>query len=301
MPKNIKISIIIPTKNGEKTIATCLNGIFKQKLISETEVIIIDSGSTDKTLEIVNDYPVRLYKIKPEEFGHGKTRNYGASLAKGEFLQMTVQDARPASNDWLEIMLSNLVDNEVVAVSGRQAVPHEIDKNPLEWYRPISKAKPYTLQFKKGEFEKLSPAKQRQNCGWDDVNAMYRKSYFMKNPFDEVEFGEDMRWAKKTLIAGKKIAYDMRSVVWHYHHYKNLQKLKERINYELKFKYEFFGLIPKNSYNFKYFIRIFYLCIKYKVQPKWWIYNLQINLTLRMATAKFITHTKQMTLNRFAP
>ncbi len=80
----------------------------------------------------------------------------------------------------------------------------------------------------------------------------------------------------------------MRSAVWHYHHYTDLKKLKERINYELRFKYEFFGLIPENPYNLKYFVRIFYLCIKYRVKPKWWIYNLKMNLTLRKATKQFI-------------
>ncbi len=293
MQEEPKISIIIPVKNGEETINACLKGIFEQTLISQTEIIIIDSGSTDKTLEIIKKYPVRLFEIKPEEFGHGKTRNHGASLAKGEFLQMTVQDARPASKDWLEIMLSNFEDKEVVGVTGKQAVPHEKDKNPLQWHRPISKAKPTTVQFAKGEFEKLSPKEQRQNCTFDDVNAMYRKSFFIENPFDEVEFGEDMRWAKHTLIDGYKIAYDMRSVVWHYHHYNDLKKFKERINYELHFKYEFFKLVPENQYNLKYFIRMFYLCIKYKAKPKWWIYNIELNFIHRQAIQLFIkNHAK---------
>lgn len=288
-----KISIVIPVKNGEATIGACLKGIFEQTLISQTEVIVIDSGSTDKTLEIIKKYPLKLYQIPPEEFGHGKTRNYGASLAQGKFIQMTVQDAKPATNNWLEIMLSNFDDDQVVAVSGKQAVPHEKDKNPLQWHRPISKAKPTTVQFKKGEFEKLNPKEQRQNCSLDDVNAMYRKSYFIANPFDEVEFGEDMMWAKKALLNQQTIVYDMRSMVWHYHHYSDLEKLKQRVKYELTFKYDFFGLIPENLYNFKYFIRMFYLCLKYKVKPKWWVYNLKLNLAYRKIIMQFIeNHAK---------
>jgi len=93
-----KISIIIPVKNGISTIEACLSEIFKQTLISDTEVIIIDSGSTDSTLEIVKKYPIILHQIPPEEFGHGKTRNLGVSIAKGEFVVMTVQDARPSSD-----------------------------------------------------------------------------------------------------------------------------------------------------------------------------------------------------------
>ena len=274
----IKISIIIPVKNGETTIGACLKGIFEQTLIKQTEVIIIDSGSTDRTLEIVKNYTVRLYQIPPEKFGHGKTRNYGASLAKGEFVVMTVQDVRPASNDWLEIMLSNFTDKEVVGVTGQQAVPHEADKNPLQWFRPVSKPNPKTIHFEKGEFEKLSPKQQKQNCSWDDVNAMYRKSILQKIPFDDVEFGEDMLWAKKTLKNGYKIAYDMRACVWHYHHYTDMAKLRQRIHYTLYFTYKNFGYLIPNPYNFKYFIRIIYLCLKYKIKTKWWIYNINLFL-----------------------
>jgi len=287
-----KISIVIPVKNGEKTIDACLKEIFEQTLISQTEVIIIDSGSTDKTLKIIKKYPVKLYQILPEEFGHGKTRNYGASLAKGEFIVMTVQDARPASNNWLEIMLSNFTDNEVVAVTGQQAVPHEKDKNPLQWFRPVSKAKPYTIQLKKGEFKKLSPKQQKQYCSWDDVNAMYRKSILKELSFNDVEFGEDMLWAKNALIKGYKIAYDMRASVWHYHHYTNMTKLKQRINYTLYFTYKNFKYLPTNPYNLKHFVKLIYMLIKFRCKLKWWIYNIHINLILRKTTKQFSRHYK---------
>ena len=288
MSHNPNISVIIPVKNGADTIDDCLKAVFKQTLIHLTEVIIIDSGSTDHSLEIIKKYPVRLYQISPKEFGHGKTRNFGVSLAKGKFIVMTVQDARPATNDWLEILLSNFHDKEIVAVCGQQAVPHEKDKNPLQWYRPVSKADTQTVQFKSGEFEKLNPFEQRKYCSWDDVNAMYRKSILQKVPFEDVAFGEDMIWAKTVLIQGYKIAYDMRARVWHYHHYTNLEKLKYRVFNELYFKYKTFGLIPENIYNFKHFIKIIFFCIKYKVGLNWWIYNLKINLIMRKETIKFI-------------
>ena len=69
MFKKPKISIIIPVKNGEKTINACLKGIFEQTLIKQTEVIIIDSGSTDNTLDIIKNYSVKLYQISPIHCG----------------------------------------------------------------------------------------------------------------------------------------------------------------------------------------------------------------------------------------
>ncbi len=276
MINHLKISIIIPVKNGEETIECCLKGIFNQTIINQSEVIIIDSGSTDNTLNILKKFPVRLYQIPSKEFGHGKTRNYGVSLANGKFIVMTVQDAKPASSQWLKILLSNFEDKEVIAVSGQQAVAHEKDKNPVQWYRPVSKPNVKTVHFNKGEFEKLSFKQQKQNCSWDDVNAMYRKSVLQQIPFNDVEFGEDMLWAKNALIKGYKIAYDMRAIVWHYHHYTDMNKLKKRINYTLFFTYKNFKYLPPNPFNIKFFIRLIYKLIKFKCSLKWWIYNLKI-------------------------
>ena len=287
MTNNPKISIVIPVKNGEKTINACLKAIFDQTLINQTEVIIIDSGSTDNTLEIIKKYPVKLYQIPANEFGHGKTRNYGVSLAKGEFIVMTVQDAKAASNNWLEIMLSNFTDNEVVAVTGQQATPHEKDKNPLQWFRPINKPGVNSVKFGKGEFEKLSPQQQKYNCRWDNVNAMYRKLILQKIPFTDVEFGEDMLWARNTLIKEHKITYDMRASVWHYHHYTDMSKLKQRINYTLYFTYKNFKYIAPSPYNFKYFLKLTYMLIKFRSELKWWIYNFKLSFVSYKAYKKY--------------
>ncbi len=286
----IKTSIIIPVKNGAKTLDACLNAIFKQTLIHQTEVIIIDSGSTDGSLDIIKKYPVRLYQIKPEDFGHGKTRNYGVSLARGEFVVMTVQDARPATNNWLELLLSNFNDKNTVAVCGQQAVPHEKDKNPVQWHRPYSTPKPRTIHFEKGEFEKLSPQEQKQACSWDDVNAMYRKSILKKIPFEDVAFGEDMLWVKKALTSAYQIAYDMRARVWHYHHYRNMKKLRERVYNQLYFTYKFFNYLPENPYNLIYFLRLLYILIKFKIALKWWYYNLKISIVMRNEHKKFLNN-----------
>ena len=78
----------------------------RQTLIAQSEIIVIDSGSTDRSLEIVRRYPVRLIEIPASEFNHGSTRNLGVRAAKGEYVVMTVQDALPGSDDWLELFLA---------------------------------------------------------------------------------------------------------------------------------------------------------------------------------------------------
>src|SRR6266849_30215 len=104
----IETSVLIPTKNGAKDLEACLIAIFSQKGTRPFEVIVIDSGSTDATLEIARRYPVRIEHIPPETFHHARTRNYAAGLAKGEILVFLSQDAIPALDTWLAAFLSSL-------------------------------------------------------------------------------------------------------------------------------------------------------------------------------------------------
>lgn len=62
----------------------------------------MDSGSKDGTLDVIRKYPCRLFQIEPSEFGHGKTRNYGASKGNGTYIIFITQDALPATDTWLQ-------------------------------------------------------------------------------------------------------------------------------------------------------------------------------------------------------
>lgn len=142
------------------------------------EVIIIDSGSTDGTLVLLQKYPVKIHNLPPAEFNHGETRNLGVQLATGEFVVMTVQDATPATDNWIELMLKHFEDPEVAGVCGQQIVAHDKEKNPLQWFRPASEAQPFWWQFKKsGRF--YQPERKRATqllqlgrckCGLSQVN-----------------------------------------------------------------------------------------------------------------------------------
>src|SRR5260370_10015594 len=95
-------SVVIPVKNGCGTIGACLEGILAQNLRDHLEIIVIDSGSTDGTLELLARYPVQVHQISPEEFNHGETRNLGARLAQAQFVAMVAQDPRPRTDPCLE-------------------------------------------------------------------------------------------------------------------------------------------------------------------------------------------------------
>ena len=99
------VSIVIPTKNGGDRLKEVLEAVFSQKTEYKYEVICVDSGSTDNTLNIIKNFPCILYEIKPDEFGHGKTRNYGAAKGTGEYIMFLTQDATPVNNCWIQNMI----------------------------------------------------------------------------------------------------------------------------------------------------------------------------------------------------
>ncbi len=83
---NMYLSIIIPTYNEEKDILDCLNSLASQSY-KNFEIIIVDDGSTDKTLEIVKNFPKKKVRIlKQKHCGPGLARNLGAEKSKGEIL-----------------------------------------------------------------------------------------------------------------------------------------------------------------------------------------------------------------------
>ena len=97
----IKISVIIPAYNADKTIAQNLEAILRQKGLKEKpEVIVVDDGSTDSTESIVKSYP-EVIIVKQNNAGPATARNTGAKLAKGDILVFTDSDTVPHEN-WLK-------------------------------------------------------------------------------------------------------------------------------------------------------------------------------------------------------
>lgn len=225
---NIDISIIIPVKNEEASIGLCLDRIFSQVVSYAYEVIVIDSGSTDKTLGILEKFPIKLVKIKPEEFRHSTTRNFGASLSVGKFLIFLNADAVPFDNFWLEELIKPLKnDFNLAAVYSRQipkqdcylAYAREIEDNFPEDSAIISNKKYNAAGTRRDYFL------QRKLIRFSTVSCAIRKDVWTKHMFnDSFVFAEDQAWAKTILENGYSIAYNPSSKVFHSHNYE-LRKL----------------------------------------------------------------------------
>ena len=236
---DLLISVVIPVKNGSAWLDDTIPAILNQKISGQFEILVIDSGSTDNTLSIVKKYPIRLIQIDPEDFNHGLTRNLGVRESKGKYIVMTVQDAKPLTSGWLQELLNGFSDDAVAGVCGQQIVPHHRDKNPVEWFRPISKPNVRRYQFRQKEnLLNLKPEEQLAFCRWDDVNAMYRTEVLTQLPFRKTDFAEDALWARDALMAGYAIVYNPLAQVEHYH----------QADYEFAFKRNFIIQYHFNKY-----------------------------------------------------
>lgn len=214
------ITIIIPLKNEAENIRPCLDAIFSQETEHPFEVIVIDSGSTDGTLEILKEYDVRFYSIKPEEFGHGKTRQFGVSLAKGKFVVFTVADAEARDKNWISTLLKPLLsDNKIVASYGIQLVKSGPEHDPVARGMQLKQLnrKPFQFLEQNQKFEDLTPAERRIVCNFDNCTSCIRKNVLKKLPLPDVSYAEDFLWCKSAIIAGYKIAFVPDAAVYHYH------------------------------------------------------------------------------------
>jgi rhamnosyltransferase len=207
-------SIIIPTKNAQEKIDLVLKAIFKSRVDFDYEVIIIDSGSADRTKEIISNYPINLIEMPPQSFSHGGTRNLAAAKAKGEILIFLSQDAVPENENWLSNLTRDFNDKEVAGVYGRQ-VPNE-DSSPLEIF-----FLDYTYPDSKIVKDSVNPDDcTLKDIFFSNVNSAIRKSDWSKNRFNEnLIMSEDQEWAKRMLLEARKIVYEPEAVVYHCHHY----------------------------------------------------------------------------------
>jgi rhamnosyltransferase len=204
-----RVSICLPTWNGERDLARLLPALARQELDGAFEIVAIDSSSRDRSFEMLEQAGARVLRIEQREFGHGATRNRIAGMAQGEFLVFLSQDAVPQGERFLATLVAAFEDPRTAGACAR-ILPHE-DDDPLT-ARTVLDAPEASAQARVFE------GRGGEVC-FNDVAAAIRASVFRTLPFPEVVFGEDRAWAVRALEAGHRIRFVPESVVRHAHRY----------------------------------------------------------------------------------
>jgi rhamnosyltransferase len=215
-----KVTLLVPTFNAGPEFPEILGAMMDQDLEGELEVLVIDSGSTDGTAELLRSRPVRLIEIPNHEFNHGSTRNLGIREASGEIVVLAVQDARPHDRRWMQRLLACFDDPRVAGAYSCQ-LPRS-DANPFikerlrNWV--ASQVEPRVQEVaSREEFEALEPLERLQRVAFDNVSSAVRRSVALEIPFRKRRFGEDLDWGYRAVLSGHKVVFEPRSKVVHSH------------------------------------------------------------------------------------
>lgn len=195
-------SIVIRACNEEKHISQLLEGIAQQTQ-KDLEIILVDSGSTDRTLEIASHYLVQVVHIQPEQFTFGYSLNQGISQSHGELMVIASAHVYPVYPDWLECLLAPFSDPQVALTYGKQR-GNSLNKFSEQqifhhWYPDRSQHhQPYPF------------------C--NNANAAIRRSLWESLRYNETLPGlEDLEWAHRIMAQGYAISYVAEAEVVHVH------------------------------------------------------------------------------------
>jgi len=216
------VSILILTRNGIATLPATLNRIAEQKCDFPLEVVAVDSGSTDGTAELLTRRVDTLIPIPPASFNHGGTRNLGIGHCGGELVVLLVQDALPASDDWLTALARPLLEDERVAGAYARQIPRPdadaVTRYYLEGYQGCSETPREASVSSPEDFARLPALDRLALCTFDNVCSCIRRSAWRVHPFPAATIAEDVEWAREVLLAGHRLAYVPSAAVIHSHH-----------------------------------------------------------------------------------
>lgn len=234
------VSIVFRALNEEKWFGAALEACARQKVDGlEVETILVDSGSTDGTLEIAKRHGCRIVHIKKADFTFGRSLNYGCEAARGDWLVFISAHCIPAHERWLANLIAPLQDGRADYAYGRQ-VGHDVTR--------FSEHQIFAQYF--GTCDKLPQA----DFFCNNANSAISRALWAKHRFDEAVTGlEDMVLAKAIVREGGRVGYVADAPVIHIHE-ESLPQVRRRYYREALTLRE---IMPEVHFHFGDFLRFY--------------------------------------------
>ncbi|OQA02589.1 MAG: putative glycosyl transferase [Planctomycetes bacterium ADurb.Bin401] len=200
------ISFVIRTYNEIAYIPKLIEMLQIQKSQDSKEIIIVDSGSTDGTLEMLNKYDVEILNIKKEDFNYSYALNEGIKNSKGEIIAILSGHSIPTNENWLKKMTTHFTDEKIAGVYCRQ-IPW-LNADPYECLRLAR-----TFDSKSRIFDAITG----NDLMFSNAASCIRRSVWEQHPFMILPAAEDREWAQWAIKTYYKIVYDATAEVYHSH------------------------------------------------------------------------------------
>ncbi len=197
-----RCSVVVRCFNEERHIGRLLDGILQQT-VRGSQIVVVDSGSTDGTLEVVSRYPAEVIHVTPEEFSFGRALNRGCAATSAGLIAVASAHVYPVYKDWLERLLAPFEDPRVALVYGKQ---HGDERTKY------SERQVFATWFG----NQPDPNQEHPFC--NNANAAVRRDVWVRLPYDETLTGlEDIAWARAAMTLGYRICYEPAAQVVHVH------------------------------------------------------------------------------------
>ena len=196
------VSIVIRALNEADHLPALYEGIATQRRQPD-QLILVDSGSIDASVEISVAAGAEIVNIAPESFSFGRALNVGCSAATGEILVFVSAHVYPSDETWLEQLIAPFDEDDVALVYGRQTGDHRTAFSEFQimrhWFPD------------RGDDDQDHPFCSNANCA-------VRRRVWESLPYDESLTGlEDMAWARRALDDGHRLCYQPGASIVHVH------------------------------------------------------------------------------------
>lgn len=205
MKTSSTISIVFRALNEEKFFERAVLACKSQQLDDglDIEIVLVDSGSTDRTLDIADAHGLTVVHIPKAQFSFGRSLNWGCDAARGDYLALISAHCIPAHEHWLQNLVQPLIDNKADYSYGKQVGDD---------HNKFSEKQLFAKYF--GERDRIQDADFFVN----NANSCLTRAAYDRYRFDEEVTGlEDMVLGKALIEDGGKIAYCADAPVVHIH------------------------------------------------------------------------------------
>jgi 2-desacetyl-2-hydroxyethyl bacteriochlorophyllide A dehydrogenase len=197
-------SIVIRAFNEERWLPEVFSALERQEY-RDFEVLLVDSGSTDRTRDIAAENGVRIVMLRSEDFTFGYALNVGIRDARGSIIAILSAHAIPSNEFWLGRLVKPLREVDTAMVYGSQRGHDDFSK--------FSEIR---------DFERLFGPQvhlvHEDDPFTNNANSAIRRDLWLKHPFDEMLPGlEDTEWSKYWVERGMRILYEPNARIIHVH------------------------------------------------------------------------------------